>query len=390
VTAVRELVPDPDSHLVDPDRLDRVRAGYRERDLDGLLAFSPPNSFYLTGCYVGMYSRPVLGLVTDETSAFGGPAIETRTARRRAWTDRATLYEDADDPFAVLARAVPEGTDRLGVDLGRARPDWVEALDARTDATFVRADDLFASLRAEKTDWELAMMRRASDLAGAGITAFREAVESGVPELELADAVQDAFYDTYLAEHPEYDVGTANELGQYGFANALTGAHALEPHSLSASTRVADGDAVVGIALPSLQGYVCEEERTVLVGDVDPEIERAMATLVEVRREAMDMVEAGRATDEIDAVTSDRLADAGYESNVVHRTGHGEGVTIHEGPALNRREPGELRSGMVISVEPGLYFPDRGVALRHSDTLVVTDAGHERLTETPDGVLVAE
>lgn len=58
--------------------------------------------------------------------------------------------------------------------------------------------------------------------------------------------------------------------------------------------------------------------------------------------------------------------------------------------ALNRREAGELRAGMVISVEPGLYFPDRDVALRHSDTLVVTEAGHERLTSTPDGVLRAD
>lgn len=387
---MRELVPDPDDRLVDPDRLARVRAGYRDRGLDGLLGLAPANSFYLTGCYVGMYSRPVLGLVTDEASVFGGPAIEARKAGRTAWTDRATLYEDADDPFAVLADAVPPGVDRLGVDAGRARPDWLEALDARTDATLVAADDLFASLRAVKTDWELAMMRRSSDLAGAGVAAFRDAVAAGRPELELADAIQNAFYDTYLDAHPEYDIGTANELGQYGFANALAGAHALEPHSLSSSNRVADGDAVVGIALPSLHGYVCEEERTVLVGDVAPAVERAMGTLVDVRREAMGMVAAGRPTEEIDAVTSDRLADAGYAENVVHRTGHGEGVTIHEGPTLNRRESGELRAGMVISVEPGLYFPDRGVALRHSDTLVVTETGAERLTSTPDGVLFVE
>jgi Xaa-Pro aminopeptidase len=387
---MRELAPDPVDRLVDPDRLDRVRAGYHERDLDGLVGLTPANSFYLTGCYVGMYSRPVLGVVTGSTSGFGGPAIETRKARRSAWTERATLYEDTDDPFAVLATLVSDDADRLGIDAGRARQEWVDEFDTRVDATLVDATDLFDSLRRIKTDWELAMIQRASDLAGGGVTAFREAVAIGRPELEIADAIQDAFYDTYLDAHPEYDIGTATELGQYGFANALAGAHALEPHSLSSSNRVGDGDAVVGIALPSLQGYVCEEERTVLIGDVDPAVERAMETLVEVRREAMAMVEAGRPTDEIDAVTSDRLADMGYAENVMHRTGHGEGVTIHEGPALNRREPGERRAGTVISVEPGLYFPDQGVALRHSDTLVVTETGHERLTSTPGGVLRAD
>lgn len=386
---MREIAPDPDARFVDPDRLERLRDSFSETDLDGYVAFSPANSYYITGVYAGMYSRPVAGLVTEDEAAFLGPFLERRKAERTGWVDRAVVYEDDDDPFALLAALIAEtGADRLGYDAAAAQPGWVESLAAETDATLVDATDDLLTLRKRKTDWELDLIRKASDLATAGMEAYLDSVEAGVSELEVVNAVQDAYYETYLDRHPEYDVGTANELGQYGFASVLAGAHALEPHSLSSAREIESGDSVVGIALPSLQGYVCEEERTVLVGDVPREVEAAMETLVGVRDRAMEMMGPGVPTAEVDRETTAALREAGYADQVVHRTGHGEGITIHEGPAMNASAPeGELEPGMVMSVEPGLYFEDHGAALRHSDTFVVTDDGAERLTDTPADVL---
>lgn len=388
---MREIIPDPEPRFVDEDRLPRIRARLASMDVDGLLAFSPANSYYLAGGYAGMYSRPVVALVSAETSLLVGPEIERTKITRTAWTDRALVYEDTDDPFDVLSAALEDAdVGALGYDAAEARPGWVSRLEASTDATLEDATDAFLELRAVKTDWEIEMIRRARRLATAGIEAFLEGVRSGVSELEVVADVQRAYYETYLEEYPEYEIGTANELGQYGFASVLSGERGLEPHSLSSSRPIEDGESVVGIALPSLQGYVCEEERTVLVGDVPSRIEEAMETLVEVRAEAMDAVAAGVGTHEVDELAAGALRDAGYGGEIVHRTGHGEGITIHEGPALNARKPATLEPGMVISVEPGLYFEDEGIALRHSDTLVVTEGGAERLTPSPDGVLRAE
>lgn len=385
---MHEFTPDPERRFVDPDRLNRIRESLDGSDLDGYIAFSPENSYYLSGTYAGMYSRPVAGLVTAEESVFFGPYLERRKAERTAWTDRGLVYEDTDDPFAELADVVDgTGASRLGYDAAEAPPGWVESLATETDASLVDATEELLALRAVKTDWELDLMRKASDLATAGTEAYLDAVGSGVPELEVVRAVQDAYYDTYLEHHPEYDIGTANELGQYGFASVLAGDHALEPHSISSSREIRSGDSVVGIALPSIQGYICEEERTVLVGDVSERVESAMETLVEVRERAMEMMGPGVPTAEVDRETANALEEAGYAENIIHRTGHGEGITIHEGPAMNAASPeGELQPGMVMSVEPGLYFEDEGAALRHSDTFVITESGAERLTDTPAGV----
>lgn len=385
---MHEFVPDPDSQFVDPDRLARIRASLADTDLDGYIAFSPENSYYLSGTYAGMYSRPVAGLVTAEESRFFGPYLERRKAERTAWVDRGIVYEDADDPFAVLADAVDAtGAERLGYDAAEAPPGWVDQLDSRTAATLTDATDDLLALRAVKTDWELDLMRKASDLATAGMEAYLDAMSPGTSELAVVREVQAAYYDTYLEHHSEYDIGTANELGQYGFASVLSGEHALEPHSISSAREIQGGDSVVGIALPSIQGYVCEEERTVLVGDVSPRVEDAMETLVEVRERAMEMMGPGVPTAEVDRETTAALEEAGYAENIVHRTGHGEGITIHEGPAMNASSPeGDLQPGMVMSVEPGLYFEDEDAALRHSDTFIITDSGAERLTDTDAGV----
>lgn len=384
---MKDISPDPNDRFVDGDRLDRIHAHIADTDLDGFVAFSPANSYYLTGCYAGMYSRPVIGIVTNEESAFVGPRLEERKAKRTAWTDRALLYEDSDDPFDVLASAVPEGVDTLGYDAAKAQPSWVDALDSRIDPELVDRTENFLSLRIVKTDWELDKIRRAQDLATAGCEAMFEAIRSGATEIDAAAAVQRAYYDTYLDLHSGFDIGTANELGQYGFASILAGPHALEPHSLSSARIIEDGDSVVGIALPSIQGYVCEEERTFLVGEIDEEIEEGMEVLVKIREEVIDRIGPGESVAEIDDWTYSQIKEAGFADKVKHRTGHGEGITIHENPALNAQSEGKLEPGMVISIEPGLYFREKGNALRHSDTLIVTSKGAEQITETKAGIL---
>lgn len=384
---MHDFTPKPDDRFVDDERLEKIRDSLSETDLDGLIGFSPANSYYLTGCYAGMYSRPVLGVVTPSESAFVGPQLEERKARRTAWTDRVLTYEDSENPFEVLAAAIPDSVETLGYDAAKAQPSWVDNLSTQSSVDFIDATNHFYSLRIVKTEWELDKIRRAQDLATAGCKAMFESVRSGNPEIEIVAEVQQAYYDTYLDEHSEFDIGTANELGQYGFASILSGPHGLEPHSLSSSRVIEGGDSVIGIALPSIQGYICEEERTFLVGDVDDKIEEGMEILVNIREEVIDRVKPSKDVGDLDQWAYEQIESRGFGDYVQHRTGHGEGITIHEQPALNAQKTGELEPGMVISIEPGLYFHEKGNALRHSDTLIVTESGAERITETDAGVI---
>lgn len=94
---------------------------------------------------------------------------------------------------------------------------------------------------------------------------------------------------------------------------------------------------------------------------------------------ALATVRAGASARAVDAAARARIAQAGMAEAFVHSTGHGVGLEIHEYPSISRSSDVQLRAGMVITVEPGVYFAGRG-GVRLEDTVVVTDTGYARLT----------
>ena len=76
---------------------------------------------------------------------------------------------------------------------------------------------------------------------------------------------------------------------------------------------------------------------------------------------------------DVDAASRQVIADAGYAENFTHGLGHGVGLEIHEAPGISASAAGTLLAGSAVTVEPGVYLPDRG-GVRIEDTLVVSAA----------------
>jgi Xaa-Pro dipeptidase len=102
----------------------------------------------------------------------------------------------------------------------------------------------------------------------------------------------------------------------------------------------------------------------------------------EARKRAFALVRPGAPCAEIDAAANGFLRDEGYGDRLLHRTGHGFGLSTHEGPWVAAGSEEVLEPGMLISVEPGIYLPGTG-GVRHSDTVLVTGDGYESLTRYP-------
>ena len=108
--------------------------------------------------------------------------------------------------------------------------------------------------------------------------------------------------------------------------------------------------------------------------------------MIEARRIAMEMIGPGVSCSEIDTVVNEFLEKEVDGGNILHRTGHGIGIAYHaEAPWLAEGCKDVLAPGMVISVEPGIYFPEVG-GFRHSDTVVVTEGGSQCLTRSAAGI----
>ncbi len=134
-----------------------------------------------------------------------------------------------------------------------------------------------------------------------------------------------------------------------------------------------------------IDGYGVELERTFFLGSVPEKAKDPFKVMMEGRALAYEQVKPGANMSEIDASVKKIYEKAGYSDNLLHRTGHGFGITGHEGPYIALGYDHELAPGMLISIEPGIYIQGIG-GFRHSDTVLVTDDGYVKLTDAPDSL----
>lgn len=137
-------------------------------------------------------------------------------------------------------------------------------------------------------------------------------------------------------------------------------------------------------------GYWGDLTRTVVKGTPPPALRAQYEAVKAAQAAALAVIRAGVSGRRVHAAAADCLARRGYKTGLlngraqgfIHSTGHGLGLAVHEAPSLGLR-PGRLRAGNVVTVEPGLYYADRG-GVRIEDTVEVTASGYRRLAACPD------
>jgi Xaa-Pro aminopeptidase len=129
-------------------------------------------------------------------------------------------------------------------------------------------------------------------------------------------------------------------------------------------------------------GYHSDMTRTFLLSPAAQwqlDIYDLVATAQRAGREAL---APGMVLKDVDAASRQVIADAGYAENFGHGLGHGVGLQIHEAPGISASAAGTLLAGSTVTVEPGVYLPDRG-GVRIEDTLVVGERAPDLLTRFP-------
>jgi Xaa-Pro aminopeptidase len=173
------------------------------------------------------------------------------------------------------------------------------------------------------------------------------------------------------------------------FALVAAGKHGALPHYHSDSTALQPGDVVVVDIGSKLKGYCSDITRIAIVGGAPPDAEyaRVHAVVERASEAALAAARPGVRARDVDAAARQVIADAGYGEYFIHRTGHGLGLSIHEPPYITSTSDLVLVSGMVFSIEPGIYLPGRfGVRL---EEIVFLDAqGAHVLSALPLAVRV--
>jgi len=222
--------------------------------------------------------------------------------------------------------------------------------------------------RMVKDEDELEHIRAAVQL---GATLFDRALQvlrAGVQESEVAAEME------YAARRAGAEAMSFPTIIASGARSAL-------PHGRASDRAIAAGGFVVCDFGVILAGYCSDQTRTVWVGAPTDEARRAYEAVREAQLAAIAAVRPGVGVGEVDAAARKVLHKSGLGRYFTHSTGHGVGLEIHEMPRVAAGQRETLRPGMVITVEPGLYFPGKW-GVRIEDMVAVTQSGCEVLTPT--------
>lgn len=169
-----------------------------------------------------------------------------------------------------------------------------------------------------------------------------------------------------------------------------SGDQACDPHNEGSGPLAADAAIVMDIFPRSSRSrYFADMSRTVVKGRAPDRLKKLYETVLQSQEAALNMVRDGASGREIHGRVCQVFDKAGYETGMVngrmqgffHGTGHGLGLDVHEPPRISRADS-ILKTGQVVTVEPGLYYPGVG-GVRIEDLVWVTDSGCVNLTEFP-------
>jgi Xaa-Pro aminopeptidase len=223
------------------------------------------------------------------------------------------------------------------------------------------------SLRIIKDKTELARMRRAFKLAEEGFGEMRNRLSPGMTETAAAGELEAA----------------CRKLGAEGMAFdtiVASGRRSSLPHAGVTQSLIGFSEILLIDFGIRLDGYCTDLTRVLLPSRSRPP--KAFQVVREARDAALSQIRPGASSAQVDAAARGVIEAAGFGDSFGHSAGHGLGLEVHELPGINRRDETILRPGMVFTIEPGVYLPER-YGVRLEDVVVVTDSGFELLSSLP-------
>jgi Xaa-Pro aminopeptidase len=235
------------------------------------------------------------------------------------------------------------------------------------------APSIVERLRLIKDDDEIALIRAAVNLGAKLFDRALEVMRHGVKEKGVKET--DVAAEMELAARR----GGAAEMS---FPTIIaSGARSALPHGRASSQTIAPGTFVVCDFGVILSGYCSDQTRTVWIGSTSDEARHAYEAVKDAQQAAIDAVKPGATVGEVDEAARKVLKKAELGKYFTHSTGHGVGLEIHEMPRVATGQTEVLKPGMVITIEPGVYFPGKW-GIRIEDMVAVTATGCDVLTPT--------
>ncbi len=348
-------------------KLERIRKKMNDQGVDLVILAPGTNMAWAFGFSPFADERACLALIGHEDVVFVAPSLNAADMRNH--TDhRFEEWTDASGPRLALQSAlgqVAPSASHIAIDDTMRADHALMILDEVDGLQRSMASELIGPLRMIKTKHEIDALRENAHLADIAQQTVWSQLSTAKTEQDMYRVAQDCF-----EAH-----GAKIAFGIIG-----GGENSSYPHHHTGQSVLAPNVPIVIDIGACKDGYYSDITRMAAIGEVTAEYHEVHGIVDQAVQAALARVKPGVMAREIDDAARSVITDAGYGEYFTHRTGHGVGMDIHEGPFITANNTLVLEEGMVFTIEPGIYLPQK-FGIRLEEVVVVTATGCEILSK---------
>jgi Xaa-Pro aminopeptidase len=351
-------------------RINNLRQLIKKENLDGLIVTDLKQIRYLTG-FSG--SAALLAIGPKKALFFS----DFRYKEQAAKEVKGAKVHIATGPAITALKDFPElaaKNRRLGYAAAGTTVEVLKKLEkSLPGCLWVPADNVLGQLGWVKEKDELVSISKAVEISDVAFERILNLIAPGVRERELAAELE---YQMMMlgSERAAFESIVAS-----GWRSAL-------PHGIASNKKLQAGDFVTFDFGATVNGYVSDITRTVVVGKATLRQKKIYSIVARAQLAAIRKMKPGASCKMIDGTARQIITRAGYGRQFGHGLGHGIGLEVHSGPRLSGMVEDKLMVNNVVTVEPGIYIPGWG-GVRIEDDVLVTRSGAKVLNGAPKKLL---
>lgn len=352
--------------------IEKLKQAIKDSGFDAALIVSPENRFYFTG----FESSDGYLIVNENDAVFITDGRYIEAAEKIIKDCKVVLQEKKasqikDILSSLKAKVIAVEADRMTLSEYALFASALEGMELVADGSL---DAQINEIRSIKTSEEIEKIKIAQRISEEALETILNYIEPGKTEKEIALELE-----YYMLSH-----------GAQGLSFetiAVSGKKSSMPHGVPDGKIIEYGDFVTMDFGALYEGYHSDMTRTVAVGKATDEMKEVYYTVLNAQENAIRSIKAGLSCKDADDAARSVIETAGYGNYFSHSTGHGVGVEIHEYPNLSKISDKILKSGNIVTVEPGIYIPEK-FGVRIEDMVLVTENGCENLTKAPKELII--
>mgnify|MGYP001091229991 CR=1 FL=1 len=350
------------------DRLKKIKEKMIEREINYLILSPSENFLFLTGFEILQDERMHLMVITQKGETyFILPEMSKEIFQKNIIYGEILPWDETTNPSEFLRRIVKNDSNtKIAIDDKMWSANLLSIQEILTKAKFVKVSEVMSDFRIIKENEEIKKLERIANITDKVMKKIIKEVAIGMSEKQVSMRIEYLF----------------KELGAEGISFVplvASGVNGSIPHHIPSNKKIQKKEFVIFDIGGVLEGYRSDMTRTICLGEPNDQMKKIYKIVKKAHEKACKEVYPGKMCSEIDKAARNVIEKMNYGKYFTHRTGHGIGLDFHEPPFILGNNKRQIDTGMVFSIEPGIYLPEK-FGVRIEDIVVVTEKGFKTLT----------